>query len=53
MAAVSKSNIPSRSETAAVIIQDVRNGFNLGGNNANDLLAQFAGSVDHLCFHVD
>ncbi|KAI5406015.1 hypothetical protein KIW84_052681 [Lathyrus oleraceus] len=53
MAAVSKSNIPSRNETAAVIMQDARNGFNLGGNNANDLLAQFAGSVDHLCFHVD
>lgn len=53
MAAVSKSNIPSRSETAAVIIQDARNGFNLGGNKANDLLAQFVGSVDHSCFHVD
>ncbi|XP_050896916.1 uncharacterized protein LOC127103728 [Lathyrus oleraceus] len=51
--AIAKSTIPSRSETAAVITQDARNGFNLGGNNANNLLAQIAGLDDHLCFPVD
>ncbi|TQD75244.1 hypothetical protein C1H46_039207 [Malus baccata] len=53
MAAVSKSTVPSRRETAAEILQAARKGFSQG-NTGSNLFVRFAFLIDRLiklCFH--